>query len=356
MNKRTNVKTVSRRAALRVAYLAPAGAVAVQWLAACGDKEPALDQPGNPAAPGAGSDSGAGPTVGADASTPVAQVDGSSRAANPGAPDSSAATGGSDASSVAPSDGAVSADATVSADAGASADAGVVVGDAGPNTPWATGGTKSMTGNYPDPFTMGAAGSACVLYPAQTLGPCYAQMPPTREDISDGVTGLPVRLALLVVGSDGCTPIPNASVDIWHSGFNGVYSAFQTGTICNPGSENVLSKRYCRGVQVTDANGRVNFSTIFPGWYTGRTIHIHFTVRLGSREAATSQLYFQDALSDEILTQGEYAARSGRRDTTNANDGTFRSGGATADQVVFSTAKRADGVLHAWKLLSVRRS
>lgn len=89
------------------------------------------------------------------------------------------------------------------------------------------------------------------------------------------------------------------------------------GTICNPGSENVLSKQYCRGVQ--------------------------------------AQLYFEDALTDEILAQGEYAVR-GRRDTTNASDSIFRSGGATAAAVVFSTAKRADGVLHAWKVLSVRGS
>jgi protocatechuate 3,4-dioxygenase beta subunit len=114
----------------------------------------------------------------------------------------------------------------------------------------------------------------------------------------------------------------------------------------------LLNKRYCRGVQVTDANGKANFSTIFPGWYTGRTIHIHFTVRVNGRDAVTSQLYFEDALSNEILAQGEYAGR-GQRDTTNQTDGLFRSG-ATAAQVVFSTAKRADGVLHAWKVLSIR--
>lgn len=217
---------------------------------------------------------------------------------------------------------------------------------------WATGGTQSMQGNYPDPFAMGMAGAACMVFPSQTLGPCYAQMPMMREDISDGMSGLPMRLSFLVVQGSACTPVPDAIVDIWHSGFDGIYSAYATGTICNPGSMNVQSQMFGRGIQMTNAMGRADFNTIFPGWYTGRTIHIHFTVRVGGRETKTSQLYFEDSLSDEILAQGEYAPR-GRRDTTNANDGLFRSGGASSDAVVFSTAKRPDGVLHAWKVLTI---
>jgi protocatechuate 3,4-dioxygenase beta subunit len=217
--------------------------------------------------------------------------------------------------------------------------------------PWASGGTKSMRGNYPDPFTAGSMGAMCVLYPPQTIGPCYAEMPPTREDISDGMTGLPLRLSFLVVRSDGCTPVPDASIDIWHSSYHGIYSAFEGNTICNPGTEEVLSERFCRGVQVTDADGKAHFSTIFPGWYTGRTIHIHFTVRVDGLEAITSQLYFEDALSDEIMAQGAYASR-GARDTTNEWDFIYLLGGMPAE-VTFSTAKREDGALHAWKVLSI---
>jgi protocatechuate 3,4-dioxygenase beta subunit len=228
---------------------------------------------------------------------------------------------------------------------GSQPDAGAASG------PWASGGTRSMQGNYPDPFTSGSPGAACVLYPAQTLGPCYAEMPATREDISDGMSGLPLRLSFLVVRADGCTPVPSASIDIWHSGFDGIYSAFETGTICNPTDANVLSKRFCRGVQLTNAQGKANFSTIFPGWYTGRAIHIHFTVRVSGREAITSQLYFDDRLCDEILNQGEYASR-GPRDTTNASDFIYLFGG-TPDQITFSTAKRSDGALHAWKVLAI---
>jgi protocatechuate 3,4-dioxygenase beta subunit len=233
------------------------------------------------------------------------------------------------------------------------AGAGGTIVPATMNAMWATGGTKAMQGNYPDPFSGGALSSACTLYPSQTIGPCYAQGPMMREDISDGLGGLPVRLSLLVVTKDGCKPISNASVDIWHSGSQGIYSAYATGTTCNPGKDDVKSKMFCRGIQVTNESGRVNFSTVFPGWYMGRTIHVHFTVRLNGREAVTSQLYFEDALTDEILAQGDYKAR-GKRDTNNAKDGIFKSGGATPDQVLMSTAKRADGALHAWKVLSVR--
>jgi protocatechuate 3,4-dioxygenase beta subunit len=223
---------------------------------------------------------------------------------------------------------------------------------AGPGVMWATGGTKSMQGGYPDPFTGGGAGAACKLYPAQTLGPCYAQQPMTRADISDGLGGLPMRLSFLVVKSDGCTPLPNASIDIWHSGSQGIYSAYATGTVCNPGTDDVLKDTFCRGVQITNETGRADFNTVFPGWYKGRTIHIHFTLRLNGKAEVTSQIYFEDRLTEEILAQGDYKAR-GKRDTTNTSDMLFRSGGATAEQVLFSSAKRPDGVLHAWKVLSI---
>jgi protocatechuate 3,4-dioxygenase beta subunit len=190
------------------------------------------------------------------------------------------------------------------------------------------------------------------VYPAQTLGPCYAQRPMTRKDISDGLGGLPMRLSFLLVKGDGCTPLPNATIDIWHSGSQGIYSAYAMGTICNPGSENVLSDMFCRGVQQSDANGRCDFDSVFPGWYKGRTIHVHFTVTVNGTKTKTSQVYFEDPLVDEILSQGDYKAR-GKRDTTNATDSTFKSGGATPEQVLFTTVKRPDGALHAWKVIAV---
>ncbi|HEX6241747.1 MAG TPA: hypothetical protein VFZ61_12655 [Polyangiales bacterium] len=356
VKKTLNFPRFSRRDSLKICLL-PAGAAAARWLSACGDDTDGeftqqdagtvAQPPGNggtaPRPADAGAQPGPSTSGGNDAAT---LADGAtSPGVNPGA--DAGATPSLDAGSSAQPDAGGTTLADASTDAAAASDAAVIGGG------WATGGTKSMQGGYPDPFAGGSLGSACMLYPAQTLGPCYAQRPPTREDISEGLLGLPMRLSFLVVRPDGCTPVPNASVDIWHSGSQGIYSAFRTNTTCNPGTMDVLSQTFCRGVQVANAMGRVDFNTVFPGWYKGRTLHIHFTVRVDGRDYMTSQLYWEDALIDEILAQGDYKAR-GKRDTLNSNDSQFKTGGATPQQVLFSSAKRADGVLHAWKVLSIR--
>ncbi|MET0343082.1 MAG: protocatechuate 3,4-dioxygenase [Polyangiales bacterium] len=232
----------------------------------------------------------------------------------------------------------------------------IVTADAGDlaTLPWAQGGTKSMKGGYPDPFGGAGAGSMCTLYPAMTLGPCYAQGPVSREDITDGLPGLPVRLSFLVVrATGGCAPVANAEVDIWHTSAAGVYSTFASG-ICNPNraaQPTGATAKYMRGTRVTDASGRADFSTVFPGHYPGRSIHIHFTVRVGGRAFQTSQLFFDDSLSDEIMLLKDYTGR-GRRNTTNATDNILRS--VDLKTVVASYTKRADGALHAWKVLAIR--
>jgi protocatechuate 3,4-dioxygenase beta subunit len=352
VDRKAKLSRVTRRDTLKVCLL-PAGAFAARWLGACADDE----DPRN----GLLADAGPAPSTVADASaSSTARADASVQTPSGGASADAAAAAADASTGVVQTDAAPAASADASV--GVPQEAGTVVADASAEASvsdamvgaagWATGGTKSMQGGYPDPFG-GSAGAACALYPSQTLGPCYSAMPPTREDISGGLGGLPMRLSFLVVRSDGCTPVPNASVDIWHSGSNGIYSAFPTSTTCNPGTMDVLSLNFCRGVQVTNAMGRADFSTVFPGWYTGRTLHIHFTVRVNGRAYVTSQLYFEDALAEEILAQGDYKAR-GKRDTNNARDTQFKTGGATPEQVIFSTAKRADGALHAWKTLSVR--
>jgi len=329
---------LTRRDALRLC-LVPVGAATAGWLVACASDpssptgEPEPSEPDeSPRDKDAGKVSSATP----DAAKP-----------KPGSPAAAdAATGGSQTPSVDAGAQVVdSADARV-----ATSDASVASDAAAADVPWASGGTKSMQGNYPDPFATGGAGAACALYPALTLGPCYSSGPAARPDISDGMTGLPVRLSFLVVRADGCTPVPSAEVDLWHTGSNGVYSAFASG-ICNPDKLDVVSMRFCRGTQVTDAKGRVDFSTIYPGWYTGRSIHIHFTVRVAGKEYITSQLFFDDALTEEILLQPDYKAR-GKRDTTNKTDNVLR--GTTVSNFVMASAKRHDGALHAWKVLSLK--
>jgi protocatechuate 3,4-dioxygenase beta subunit len=111
----------------------------------------------------------------------------------------------------------------------------------------------------------------------------------------------------------GCVPLSGAIVDLWQCDAAGVYSGTQ-------GTE-----RFLRGYQTTDGEGRVRFVTVYPGWYRGRAVHVHFKVRSGKREMA-SQFYFDDALSDRVFARAPYATR-GRPDVRNAQDFLYRQGG-----------------------------
>ncbi|MFB1485250.1 protocatechuate 3,4-dioxygenase [Corallococcus sp. RDP092CA] len=234
--------------------------------------------------------------------------------------------------------------------AGGNTDAGTDAGVVDPGF-WATGGTAAMTAaaSYPNPFSAGT-GTACTLTCESILGPCYAQTV-ERKDISEGHDGLPVRLAFRILRED-CTPVEGATLDVWHAGPEGLYSGDDAADSCTFGDAEARSARWFRGVQTTDADGRVDFDTCFPGWYSGRTIHIHFTVRLNGQEYVTSQLFFDDALNDDIInTQPLYDER-GARDTTNSND-TVVSADSVGDYL-FTTQRMADGAMLASKTLIIR--
>ncbi|NOK21058.1 protocatechuate 3,4-dioxygenase [Corallococcus carmarthensis] len=239
-------------------------------------------------------------------------------------------------------------DTNTGADAGTGADSGVV--DPGF---WATGGTAAMTAaaTYPDPFASGI-GTVCNLTCEATLGPCYATTV-DRKDISEGHDGLPVRLSFLIV-NESCAPIPNATVDIWHAAPEGLYSGEDASDFCTSGDATARAARWFRGVQTTDANGRVDFDTCFPGWYSSRTIHIHFTVRVNGQEFVTSQLFFDDTTNDDIVNNQPLYNTRGARDTTNSND-TVISADSVGDYL-FATQRMADGAMLASKTLIIRSS
>ncbi|MFK8003734.1 MAG: protocatechuate 3,4-dioxygenase [Polyangiales bacterium] len=199
-------------------------------------------------------------------------------------------------------DGGVDAgdDATVSADSGsdagsdAAADAGSDAGaDAG--TELASGGTAGFDGTYPDPF-LDMPSPACELTCEQTLGPCYADVQLDRRDITDGRIGWPMRVAFRLLESDGCTPLSGADVEIWQTDSEGNYSGVAR-DICHPFEVGAPSLTFMRGTQTSDDQGRVDFDAVFPGWYPGRTPHIHFTIRIPEGELLTSQVYFRDELA-----------------------------------------------------------
>jgi protocatechuate 3,4-dioxygenase beta subunit len=156
----------------------------------------------------------------------------------------------------------------------------------------------------------------CVLAPEQTEGPYYVAGEKVRRDITEGRPGAALALRLSVLNVATCKAIKNATVDIWHCDAGGVYSKFGAGAGAN----------FLRGVQKTDAKGLAIFKTIYPGWYQGRTVHIHVTVHVGGNVVHTGQLYFDDALTDKVYAKAPYSARPSRT-TRNANDSVYFNGG-----------------------------
>ncbi|MDQ3852797.1 MAG: intradiol ring-cleavage dioxygenase [Thermoproteota archaeon] len=175
--------------------------------------------------------------------------------------------------------------------------------------------------------------------PQATEGPYFVDEMLNRSDIrvdpSDGSIqqGVPLTVVLHVydVSEGTCIPIQGALVDVWHANASGAYSDVeQAGT---------AGTKFLRGYQVTDENGTVQFTTIYPGWYQGRTVHLHFKIRMfeGSEKSLefTSQLYFNDTLTDQVYSHPPYSDR-GPRDVRNNQDGIFN--GASTDGLVQSNA------------------
>ena len=159
--------------------------------------------------------------------------------------------------------------------------------------------------------------SSCTLTPAEIEGPFFADLQLMRRDIAGGKAGQAIQFQLTVVDANTCLPIPDAAVDLWHADAGGLYSAF-------PGQGDganidTSGQSFLRGIQTTDINGLVTFDSIYPGWYSGRTTHVHIKVRLANRTAVTSQLYFPDSVSATVYGAGEYLGR-GQKDTSNEVD------------------------------------
>lgn len=192
------------------------------------------------------------------------------------------------------------------------------------------------------------AGTAvvCRQWAEQDLGPYYLHEAPNRRYVTEDRVGVALDLGLALADDDGA-PLDSASVEIWHCDAHGRYSGFPPPDAAGAGSslEYLKDRTFLRGRQGADGSGRVEFRTIYPGWYPGRTVHIHVIARALGR-VFTSQLYFDDELSDFVLSQPPYSDRTGR-DTINATDGIFPTGGAPA---VLEIVPAADGYLAAARL------
>lgn len=253
-------------------------------------------------------------------------------------------------------------DASAGGDASGSSDGGLSGGSDGsadatvPPVGWAQGGTAAMTAktSYPNPFD-GATAAACALICSTTEGPCTTPTTPERSDVSEGMGGLPVRLWFKVVTAD-CKPASGAEVQIWHTQRTGVYSGPTPNTGMCSGKDSVApSKMYFRGKQIANAAGEVYFDTCYPGWYSGRAVHIHFQVKVGAESRVVSQVFFPPELTQDVFANHPEYKEFGQPDTTFAKD-TVIGGEADLTPYLVTVKKMSDGALLASKVVTIRAS
>ncbi|MEI5524559.1 intradiol ring-cleavage dioxygenase [Streptomyces brasiliscabiei] len=202
------------------------------------------------------------------------------------------------------------------------------------------------------------SGECMTLMSSVTEGPYYLDGALVRKDITEGKSGVPLTLRLTVVdATDGCTPVPGAAVEIWHCDAWGYYSGYTT---ANPGGSAPAESEdgstandatYLRGYQIANANGVVKFETVFPGWYTPRTCHIHVKVHTGGEKEDgtyeggkvnyTGQFFFDDDIAQEVFTLEPYFRHSGSY-TTLDDDMVYDGGGASSGLLTLKAVKKAN--------------
>jgi protocatechuate 3,4-dioxygenase beta subunit len=190
--------------------------------------------------------------------------------------------------------------------------------------------TPSPT-STPNPSTTPTPSPGCHLIPTETDGPfplysVLSNAAMVRSNVTEGRAGMPltVELTLVKVG-ESCGVIKNAYVYVWHCDKDGSYSGYSGGS-----NGNHIGETYCRGIQQTDANGKVTFQTVYPGWYPGRITHIHFQIyltSLGSSVTATSQLAFPQDVTKAVYASPLYSSHGQNTSVTSFDaDGIFRDG------------------------------
>jgi protocatechuate 3,4-dioxygenase beta subunit len=173
------------------------------------------------------------------------------------------------------------------------------------------------------------AASSCVLSPEVTEGPYWIANDLTRRDIREGKAGLPLELVFTVQSAKSCAVIAGADVEVWHCDATGVYSGVQGDT-----------GHYLRGHQKSDARGVARFLTVWPGWYRGRTPHIHLKVHVGGSVVHTGQVFFDERTTALVYKIAPYKSH-GRPDTSHAQDTIFAQAGKQRAQLALT--KRSQG-------------
>ncbi|MFD7130318.1 intradiol ring-cleavage dioxygenase [Streptomyces sp. NPDC059894] len=181
-----------------------------------------------------------------------------------------------------------------------------------------------------------AAAAVCTLTKELTEGPYYLDGQYVRADITEGKAGIPLKLTLTVVDDDTCVPLSNALVEIWHSDALGEYSGF----VGNNGHNEPDSGTFLRGGVLTNSSGVASITSIYPGWYRGRCVHIHVKVHTnvtltsdgsftGGQEIHTGQLFFDETITTAVARVSPYSTNTVTR-TTLAQDSIYDEGGAAS--------------------------
>ena len=204
-------------------------------------------------------------------------------------------------------------------------------------------GWKAASSDGAGPAAVASGEVTCVLTPEQTEGPYYIAGEKVRRNITEGRPGIPLILRARVVDASTCRAVKGAAVDVWHADASGVYSGFGAGA---------ASRTFMRGIQRTDAHGLAVFRTVYPGWYPGRTVHVHVKVHIRGNVVHTGQLYFPDNITDAVFQKPPYDTRPARG-TRNANDAVYRNGGRKS---MLTVGKNASGVYVASITMGVHRS
>ena len=189
-----------------------------------------------------------------------------------------------------------------------------VMGAAGAGLAFACGSSPTEPGTdlaTTTPTT--GSNSACAVTPTETEGPFPSLTDLFRSDIREGKSGTLLTLTIKVVNTNaGCAPVPNANVEIWHVDAAGNYSQYGT----------QQAQTFLRGIQTTNGNGEVTFTTIYPGWYQGRATHIHAEVTINGVSRKVTQMAFPESVNNTVHRGGAYASR-GTNPMSNASDGIF---------------------------------
>jgi protocatechuate 3,4-dioxygenase beta subunit len=217
--------------------------------------------------------------------------------------------------------------------------AGAAAATACGDSPTAPSSTTSTTSTTAATGTGTAStNGACAVTPSETAGPYPSLTDFFRSDIREGKEGTTLTLTVKVVNTNNnCAAVPNAQVEIWHCDVVGNYS--QYGSVAN--------RTFLRGIQTTDANGTVTFTTIYPGWYQGRATHVHVEATVNGRSVKVSQMAFPESINNTVHSAGVYASR-GNNPTSNASDGIFAD--SLASELVTPSGSVSTGYVAAFQM------